>query len=110
MNPRSPVWGVLGLCWVVLSNPTRVQTPYFMASRTYVLRVLGSRTRACARQLLSSDQRLNTKNHASPKKLNKPNTLNTVANNPLISLRFKCVGFVLGWLNVCWVSISRAWA
>lgn len=109
MKPRAPVLSVLGLCWVGLSNPTRIEPTIFKASRTPVLSVLGSRARARARGIFFSSQWLYKKTYARPQKPNKPNTLNTPTDKTLNSLGFMCVGFVLGWLNVCWVLISEEW-
>ncbi|WP_252090427.1 hypothetical protein [Pseudomonas sp. MWU13-3659] len=105
MKPRTPVLGVLGLCWVGLSNSTRVETPNFKASRTPVLGVLGSRARVRARDLFLMPRQLNKKTYARTQKPNKPNTLNTPIENALNSLGFICVGFVLGCWFLCWVLI-----
>ena len=106
MKPRATVLGVLGLCWVGLSNPTHIEPPYFKASRAPVLGVLGLRARARVREIFFSIQSPYKKTYARTKKPNKPNTLNTTTNKVLNLLGFICVGFVLGWLNVCWVLIS----
>jgi len=106
MKPRTSVLGVLGLCWVGLSNPTRIEPPKFKASRAPVLGVLGLRTRARAGDLFLMLRQANKKTYARTQKPNKPNTLNTTTNKVLNLLGFICVGFVLGWLNVCWVLIS----
>lgn len=109
MKPKAPVLGVLGLCWVGLCNPTHVEPPYFKASRTSVLGVLGLRARARAREIFLSAQRLNKKPYARTKKPNKPNTLNTHITKALILLIFNCVGFVLGYGFLCWVGdLGRA--
>lgn len=107
MKPRAPVLGVLGLCWVGLSNPTRIEPPKIKASRTPVLGVLGLRARARAGDFFHLLRQANKKTYARTQKPNKPNTLNTPTNKALNSLNFICVGFVLGWLNVCWVLISE---
>lgn len=109
MIPRASVLGVLGLCWVDLSNPTRVEPPKFKASRAPVLGVLGLRARARAGAFFLIPQQVDKKTYARTQKPNKPNTLNTPVNNSLNSLVFICVGFVLGWLIVCWVSNLEGW-
>jgi hypothetical protein len=103
MRPRAPVLGVLGLCWVGLSNPTRIEPPKFKTSRAPVLGVLGLRTRARAGELFLMPQQIKKKSYAKTQKPNKPNTLNTLIYKALNLLSFICVGFVLGCLNVCWV-------
>lgn len=103
MKPRAPVLGVLGLCWVGLSNPAHVEPPYFKVSRTAALGVLGSRARTRAREMFLSTPRPSKKNYARTKKTNKPNTPNTPIDNALNLLGFICVGFVLGWVILCWV-------
>ena len=103
MKPRATVLGVLGLCWVGLSNPTRIEPPKFKASRAPVLGVLGLRARARAGELFLTPQQIKKKTYSRTQKPNKPNTLNTPNSNALNSLVFICVGFVLGCLNVCWV-------
>ncbi len=103
MKPRAPVLGVLGLCWVGLSNPTRVEPPYFKVSRTSVLGVSGLRARTRAREMFLPAPRPRKKTYARTKKPNKPNTLNTPIVNSLNLLGFICVGFVLGWVILCWV-------
>lgn len=103
MKPRAPVLGVLGLCWVVLSNPTRVEAPHLKASRTSVLGVLGSRTRTRVREIFFFSQWLYKKTYARTKEPNKPNTLNTPSDKALNLLGFNCVGFVLGCCFLCWV-------
>ncbi len=109
MKPRTPVLGVLGLCWVCLSNPTRVEPPKFKASRALVLGVLGLRARARAGDLFLMLRRANKKTYARTQKPNKPDTLNTPTNKALNLLVFICVGFVLGWLIVCWVWNLEGW-
>ncbi|MNP01796.1 hypothetical protein D3C76_936240 [compost metagenome] len=109
MKPKAPVLGVLGLCWVGLCNPTHVEPPYFKASRTSVLGVLGLRAHTRAREIFLSAQRLNKKTYARTKKPNKPNTLNTHITKALILLGFICVEFVLGYGFLCWVGdLGRA--
>ncbi len=105
MTPPVSVLGVLGWCWVGLRKPTQIQTPDSVAWRHCVLGVLGSRTHARMRSISTAgiEGRINL--YANPDKPNTPNTLNTDASNPLNSLGFVCVGFVLGWLIVCWVLI-----
>lgn len=106
MKPRATVLGVLGLCWVGLSNPTRIEPPKFKASRAPVLGVLGLRARARAGELFLIPQQIKKKTYARTQKPNKPNTLNTPTSKALNLLVFICVGFVSGCLNVCWVLFS----
>lgn len=103
------VLGVLGWCWVGLCKPTQIKSPEFEAWRQSVLGVLGSRTRTRMRSTPADgiEGRINL--YANSEKPNTPNTLNTDPSNPLNLLGFVCVGFVLGWLNVCWVLISEEW-
>jgi len=103
MKPRATVLGVLGLCWVGLSNPTHIEPPYFKASRAPVLGVLGLRARARVREIFFSIQSPYKKTYARTKKPNKPNTLNTHIDKALNLLGFSCVGFVLGCCLLCWV-------
>lgn len=109
MTPSVSVLSVLGWCRVGLCKPTQVQTPEFVAWRESVLGVLGSRTRTRmgSTSLAGIDGGANL--YANPEKPNTPNTLNTDASNPLNLLSFACVGFVLGWLDLCWVLISEGW-
>lgn len=80
-----------------------------MGWRLSVSGVLGLCTRTRVRVVLLASSSLRKETHARLIKPYKPNTPNTQPHNQLILLGFNCVGFVLGWLNVCWVSISRAW-
>ncbi len=109
MTTSVSVLGVLGWCWVGLCKPTRIETPEFVAWRQSVLGVLGSPTRTRMRSTSTDgiEGRINL--YANSEKPNTPNTLKTDPFNPLNSLGFGCVGFVLGWLNVCWVLISEEW-
>ena len=109
MTPPVSVLGVLGWCWVGFCKPTQIQTPESVAWRQCVLGVLGSRTRTRMRSASTAGIEGQINLYASPEKPNTPNTLNTDAFNPLNSLGFECVGFVLGWLNVCRVLISEGW-
>ena len=109
MTPPSSVLGVLGWCWVGFGKPTQVQAPDSVAWRVRVLGVLGLRTRARRRAFLNGESEGVKNLYARFDKPNTPNTLNTVLSNPLNSLGCKCVGFVLGRLIVCWVSISEGW-
>lgn len=105
MTRSASVLGVLGWCWVGFYWPTQSHAPESVALRVCVLGVLGLRARARTRcfQLLKTDDAVSL--YANPEKPNTPNTLNTDYSNPLIPLGFECVGFVLGWLYVCWVMI-----
>lgn len=105
MTPLIRVLGVLGLCRVDFGKPTQVQGPYSVALPLCVLGVLGLCTRA-RRRIYFNGAANDTRNpYASTSKPNTPNTLNTDSFNPLNLLSFKCVGFVLSWLNMCWVLI-----
>lgn len=103
------VLGVLGWCWVDFCKPTQVQTTESVVWRQSVLGVLGSHTRARMRSISNTGLDGQIYLHANPEKPNTPNTLNTDASNSLNLLGFRCVGFVSGWLNVCWVTISEGW-
>lgn len=109
MTLPASVSGVLGWCWVGSCKPTQTQAPELVAWRQCVSGVLGSRTRTRMRSTSTAgiEGRINL--HANPEKPNTPNTLNTDGSNPLNSLGFGCVGFVSGWLNVCWALISEGW-
>ena len=104
MTTPVSVLGVLGLCWVDFSNPTHIQVAESEALQACVLGVLGLRARARARFFLIAGNDAEKNLYASPKKPNTPNTLNTNFPNALNLLSFKCVGFVLGWLILCWVA------
>ena len=104
MIPSVSVLGVLGMCWVEFCNPTQVRVPDSVALRAGVLGVLGLCTRARMRAFFNGDSEGVKNLYARLNKPNTPNTLNTGLSNPLNLLGFICVGFVLGWLNVCWVS------
>lgn len=109
MTSSASVLGVLGLCWVGFGRSTHGDAPIVVAWRECVLGVLGLRTRARRRNFLSGESRGAKNLYATLDKPNTPNTLNTYLVNPLNLLGFKCVGFVLGWLNVCWVSNLEGW-
>lgn len=109
MTPPVSVLGVLGWCWVGFRKPTQIQAPESLTWRQCVLGVLGSRTHARMRSFSNPGIEGWINLYANPEKPNTPNTLNTDASNPLNSLGFECVGFVLGWLNVCWVLILEEW-
>lgn len=109
MSASVRVLGVLGWCWVAFGRPTHIPLPGLLVWRPSVLSVLGLPTRTRRRVTFSGANQGRSKAHANTEKPNKPNTLNSDSNNPLISLSFKCVGFVSGWLNVCWVLISEGW-
>lgn len=109
MTSLVSVLGVLGWCRVVYCKSTQFQAPASVAWAQCVLGVLGSRTRTRMRSSSIAEIKGMMNLHATPEKPNTPNTLNTDASNPLSLLGFECVGFVLGWLNVCWVQISEGW-
>ncbi|WP_155766717.1 hypothetical protein [Pseudomonas putida] len=96
MSSPASVLGVLGMCWVGFGKPTHIESTEFVALRACVLGVLGLCARARARFFLivENDGEINL--YANPEKPNTPNSLNTDAPNPLNSLGFECVGFVLG--------------
>lgn len=109
MTQPVSVLGVLGWCWVGFCKSTQVYAPESVAWQRCVLSVLGSRTRARMRSTSTAVIERGINLYANPEKPNTPNTLNTVAPNSLNLLGFVCVGFVSGWLNVCWVLISEKW-
>lgn len=104
MTPPVSVLGVLGLCWVGFDKPTHIQVTESVAFGGGVLGVLGLCTRARAPFFLSAGIDGEINSYASLKKPNTPNTLNTYSLKALNSLSFKCFGFVLGWLIMCWVA------
>lgn len=101
------VLGVLGWCRVGFGKPTQVRAPDSVVWRACVLGVLGLRTRARRRAFFNGDSERVIISYASLDKPNTPNTLNTGLSKSLNLLGFICVGFVLGWLNVCWVLNSE---
>lgn len=103
------VSGVLGLCCAGISGSTQVSTAIYGPCAWAVAGVLGLLSRTRRRDVIGGINAGSDKSHANTEELNKPNTLNTTTNNPLNSLIFKCVGYVSGRVNVCWVSVSRAW-
>lgn len=103
------VLGVLGWCWVGFCKPTQIKAPESVAWEQCVLGVLGSRTRTRMRSSSIAEIKMVVNLHATAERPNTPNTLNTGVSNPLNLLGFECVGFVLGWLIVCWVQISEGW-
>lgn len=106
MTTPVSVLGVLGRCWVGCGKPTQFKTPDSLALRECVLGVLGFRTRARTRFFSNGIE--GVKNlHVTPEKPNTPNTFNTDESNPLNLLGFECVGFVLGWLDMCWVLLGE---
>ncbi len=107
MTTSVSVLGVLGWCWVDSGKPTQFKAPDFLALRQCVLGVLGFRTRARTRFFSNSGIEVARNLYVNPEKLNTPNTLNTDRSNPLNLMGFECVGFVLGWLNMCWVLLGE---
>ena len=103
MSTTTGVLGVLGMCWVEIGKPTHIGNPEAVAHRGGVLGVLGLCAHARVREFFRAIGRRGKNLYARAEKLNKPNTPNTTLINQLISLSFKCVGFVLGKPNVCWV-------
>lgn len=106
MTPSASVLGVLGLCWVGFGKPTQVRAANSVAWTACVLGVLGLRTRARRRAFFNSDSEGEKNPYASLDKPNTPNTLNSYSLNPLNSLAFECVGFVLG-LTKCVLGSDR---
>ena len=109
MTTPVSVLGVLGLCWVDFSNPTHIQVAESEALQACVLGVLGLRTRARRRAFFNSDSEGEKNPYASLDKPNTPNTLNSYSLNPLNSLAFECVGFVLGLTKCVLGSDSGGW-
>lgn len=109
MIPSASVLGVLGLCWVGFGKSTQVRIPDSVAWRACVLGVLGLRTRARRRVFFNGDSEGGENLYANLGKPNTPNTPNSHSLNPLNLLVFMCVGSVLGWLIVCWVSNLEGW-
>lgn len=98
------VSGVLGLCCVDFCGPTHVHAAIAVACTGAVVGVLGLLSRTRRRDVFSGAVDGANKAHANTQKLNQPNTLNTTSSNSLISLVFNRVGFVLGYVNLCWVN------
>ena len=109
MTTPVSVLSVLGWCWVDFRKPTQIQAPESVIWRQCVLGVLGPRTRARMRSTPTDGIEGRINPYANSEKPNTPNTLNTDASKLLNLLGFECVGFVLGWLKVCWVLISEEW-
>jgi len=107
MTVAASVLGVLGWCWVGLCKPTQIQPPESTVLGACVLGVLGLRARARTRFFPTVGIEGSINLYANPEKPNTPNTLNTGSSNSLNLLSFECVGFVFGWLYVCWVLISE---
>lgn len=106
MSATASVLGVLGLCWVGFDRSPQGKAPKSVACRESVMGVLGLRTRARMRVSFHQANIAHEKNpYARAKKLNTPNTPYTVSFKALNPLGFECVGFVLGWMILCWVSI-----
>lgn len=103
MTTLISVLGVLGLCRVRFANSTQAEAPESLVWRQCVLGVLGFFVRARMRVISQPCITARKKLYARTEIPNKPNTLNTLFINTLISLVLKCVGFVLGSLNTCWV-------
>ena len=102
MTTPVSVLGVLGWCWVDSCKPTQFKAPDFFESRECVFGLLGFCPPARTRSFSNGIE--GVKNlYVNPEKPNTPNTPNTDGSNPLNLLGFECVGFVLGWLNMCWV-------
>lgn len=107
MSATASVLGVLGLCWVGFDRSTQCLPLKSVALRAGVWGVLGLCACARMRLLFNAGNEPKENLYASPEKPNTPNTLNTDSINQLILLSFNCVGFVLGWLNLCWVHVSE---
>ena len=105
MTTSISVLGVLGLCRVQCANSTQAEAPESLVWRQCVLGVLVFFVRARMRVNSQPSITARKKLYARAEIPNKPNTLNTLFINTLISLVFNCVGFVLGWLNACWVAV-----
>lgn len=103
MSAIASVLGVLGLCRVGFGCPTQSERPESLVCTLGVLGVLGLSTRARVRVIFCSAISGRKNIYARTNKPNTPNTLNTDVPNPLNSLGFECVGFVLGWVILCWV-------
>ncbi len=105
MNTTESVLGVLGLCWVRFGKPTRIGATETVVCGGVVLGVLGLCAHARVRDFFRGTVQRGKNLYARAEKPNTPNTLNTYLINPLISLIFNCVGFVLGKPNMCWVQV-----
>lgn len=111
MSAFAGVLGCVGLCWVGFAYPTqpKASSGAGCVASMRVCRVFPS-VRACVNfsflhSILSDGVRFF--HYANPEKPNKPNTLDTASLKPLIFKGFRCVGFVLGWVILCWVAIGE---
>ncbi|WP_128326210.1 hypothetical protein [Pseudomonas alkylphenolica] len=105
MSATNSVLGVLGLCRVAFRGATHVRAADLGALRWSVVGVLGLSSRTRRRATFIGIHQEQNKTHANPKKLNKPNTLNSNRFKALNLLGFTCVGFVLGSWIVCRVVV-----
>lgn len=107
MNTAIGVVGVLGWCWVYVSGATQAKSANSAGLTGAVVGVLGLSSRTRGRVFFIGLKQEENTPHASPKKLNKPNTLNTRLMKLLKTLAFKCVGFVSGSSVLCRVRDLR---
>lgn len=111
MTTTRSVSGVLGLC--------RAEWPTLHSAKPRISRAAGYLCKVCK---VRAHARAHTKifqtpptamaaffSHARPKKPYQPYTLYTGCSKALILIGSICVGFVLGWLIVCWVAIGACW-
>lgn len=111
MTTPTSVLGVLGVC--------RVDWQTLHSAKPRVSRATGHLCKVCK---VCAHARAHAKNfrgnlpsagsffsYARTQKPYQPYTPYTDALKALILLWFNCVGFVLGWLNVCWVADCRGW-
>lgn len=102
--------GVLGLCRGARRGAPHLNAAIFAGQRESVLGVVGLASRARTRAFFLGVSNEQKSSHANPEKVTTPNTLTTALENPLNSLSFFCVGFVVGWAFLCWVAIGGRWA
>ncbi len=105
MSTTISVLSVLGLCRVDVQGATHVQGTDLAGLLGAVVGVLGLSSRTRRRATFGEIHQGQNKSHTRLKKLNKPNTLNSININALNSLGFSCVGFVLGGWIVCRVAV-----
>lgn len=104
MSARESVLGVLGVCW--LASPTlhscRPRGTGLAGGVCKVCKVQ-ARAHACAEIFFTGCLMVAFFLYARTEKPYQPYTPYTARLMPLILLVFCCVGFVLGWVFLCWV-------
>ena len=105
MTTPASVLGVLGVCRVH-SQTLHSAKPRVLRAAGYLCKVCKVYAHARAHTEIPQIGRRNTASlfsYARTQKPYQPYTPYTDALKALILLGLSCVGFVLGWLNLCWV-------